>query len=58
MAKIQVYITAVVYLHTSINTTAVTPLLLLYCCITTKCHRGWADRFVGVTAALRTAVLL
>ena len=28
---------------------------LLYCCIT---HGGWVDRFVGVTAVLRNAVLL
>ena len=35
------------------STTAVSHLL--YCCIT---HGGWVDCFVGVTAVLRTAVLL
>ena len=38
--------------HTS-TTTAVSHLL--YCCMT---HGGWVDRFAGVTAVIRTAVLL
>ena len=36
-----------------------THVLLLYViCCTAVTHGGWVDRFVGVTAVLRTAVLL
>ena len=55
----QTYRTEEVYTtHLSIYYLVLTAVTLFLYSYITKCHGGWMDRFVGVTAVVRTAALL